>query len=64
MEAVCKFCNGYIDTEVCWCGDPIEIHSLWSGHTAVEMGCMCYHNEFDQESAYDDYLERLADEIS
>lgn len=38
----CPHCQREIDPTTCWCGEAMESHSMWSGHTAIPMGCDCY----------------------
>lgn len=56
---ICPVCKNPIDTEICWCGDPIDFHSIGDGHTPVEIGCICHYHDFDWDTAYKNYLTEL-----
>lgn len=38
---ICPGCGNEIDPDTCGCGDAIEGHSIWSGHSPIPMGCDC-----------------------
>ena len=40
-EPTCPECGREIDPEICWCGDAIDSHNMWSGHSPVPVGCVC-----------------------
>jgi hypothetical protein len=40
-STVCPGCGNMIDTELCHCGDAINMHGTGSGHSPVPMGCTC-----------------------
>lgn len=47
---LCEGCNQPIDIETCHCGDPVDQHGLWCGHSPVYMGCICHTlNQEDPE---------------
>lgn len=37
----CKGCGNRIDPQTCHCGDLIEGHGTWAGHSPVPLGCTC-----------------------
>lgn len=37
----CQGCGKEIDPDVCWCGDEIDRHTGYEGHSPVPMGCEC-----------------------
>lgn len=37
----CGGCGNRIDPETCHCGDVIEGHGTWAGHSPVPLGCTC-----------------------
>lgn len=37
----CRFCHEEIEHDLCWCGDFIDDHDAWCGHSPVPMGCRC-----------------------
>jgi hypothetical protein len=40
-QQVCEGCGREIDPDYCGCGDPINDHSMYSGHSPIPMGCEC-----------------------
>jgi hypothetical protein len=38
---ICTGCLAFLDTSTCECGDAIDGHGEWSGHSAQPMGCQC-----------------------
>jgi hypothetical protein len=45
----CPVCNQPTDHTTCWCGSPMESHSIGSGHAPVEMGCICHYAQPDDQ---------------
>lgn len=39
----CESCLNFIDPEVCWCGEAVGQHHMGSGHSPIEMGCVCHY---------------------
>lgn len=42
---ICEACGREIDPDCCGCGDPMEGHSVYSGHPPIPMGCDCYRDK-------------------
>lgn len=40
-EDTCTRCGQYINVDVCWCGDLIQQHGIFCGHSPTPMGCVC-----------------------
>lgn len=38
---ICEGCKNPYDPEVCHCGDAVDSHGTWAGHSPVPMGCTC-----------------------
>ena len=45
----CNTCQHEIDPDWCWCGDSVESHGLFSGHSPVPMGCQCGYVSSEEE---------------
>lgn len=41
IHPVCDFCGNEVDPELCWCGDNLEGHGQFDGHSPVPWGCTC-----------------------
>lgn len=41
----CRGCWKEIDSDVCWCGDEIDRHTGYEGHSPVPMGCECGYDK-------------------
>lgn len=39
--STCESCGEEIWVNVCWCGDTIDNHGGYEGHSPVPMGCRC-----------------------
>lgn len=45
----CRGCGREIDPDVCWCGDEIDRHTGYEGHSPVPLGCECSYDKREAE---------------
>lgn len=53
--SVCRSCWNFVDGQFCWCGDAIESHTGYEGHSAIPMGCRCGYADQPQPHSVPDY---------
>jgi hypothetical protein len=49
----CLFCHMTIDPNTCHCGDPVDTHTISSGHAPIPLGCICYYADEELEEKKD-----------
>lgn len=48
----CDGCGREISDDTCWCGDLLDSHHAYSGHSAVPMGCECHQKHAYSEKQW------------
>lgn len=46
----CDGCGHEISDDTCWCGDSLDSHHAYGGHSAVPMGCECHQKHAYSEN--------------
>jgi hypothetical protein len=51
MKEICSGCGKQIDTEVCWCGSPMNKHTYYDNHPPIPFGCDCFRHRKDEHDS-------------